>query len=75
MNEKVSGSYHQSSDGLSQSKRVMIVMHPPPRVDEIVHDLDNALHAKRFKQVWYGLLARMSLIGSLDRRMKNCYLR
>jgi aspartate carbamoyltransferase catalytic subunit len=61
--EKVSGSYRLSTDDLSQSKSGMIVMHPLPRVDEIVYDVDNTPHAKYFKQVWYGLLVRMSLIG------------
>jgi aspartate carbamoyltransferase catalytic subunit len=41
----------------------MIVMHPLPRVDEISFSVDNTPHAKYFKQVWYGLLVRMSLIG------------
>jgi len=41
----------------------MIVMHPLPRVDEISYDVDDTPHAKYFKQVWYGLLVRMSLIG------------
>jgi aspartate carbamoyltransferase catalytic subunit len=41
----------------------MIVMHPLPRVDEIEYTVDDTAHAKYFKQVWYGLLVRMSLIG------------
>lgn len=61
--EKVSGSYRLTASDLSQSKREMVVMHPLPRVDEIAYDVDNTPHSKYFKQVWYGLLVRMSLIG------------
>ena len=61
--EKVSGSYRLTADDLSHTKREMIVMHPLPRVDEIAFDVDGTPHSKYFKQVWYGLLVRMSLIG------------
>ena len=61
--EKVSGSYRLTADDLSHTKKEMIVMHPLPRVDEIAYDVDSTPHSKYFKQVWYGLLVRMSLIG------------
>jgi aspartate carbamoyltransferase catalytic subunit len=61
--EKVRGSYRLSKDDLTHAKSSMIIMHPLPRVDEIAFDVDNTLHAKYFKQAWYGLLVRMSLIG------------
>lgn len=61
--EKVRGSYRLSADDLVAAKRGMIVMHPLPRVDEIAFSVDNTPHSKYFKQVWYGLLVRMSLIG------------
>jgi aspartate carbamoyltransferase catalytic subunit len=61
--EKVRGSYRLSADDLAPAKPGMIVMHPLPRVDEIAYDVDNTPHSKYFKQVWYGLLVRMSLIG------------
>jgi aspartate carbamoyltransferase catalytic subunit len=61
--EKVRGSYRLSEDDLNTAKPGMIVMHPLPRVDEIAFGVDNTPHAKYFKQVWYGLLVRMSLIG------------
>ena len=61
--EKVRGSYRLTAEDLSTARRDMIVMHPLPRVDEISYDVDNTSHAKYFKQVWYGLLVRMSLIG------------
>ena len=61
--EKVRGFYRLTANDLSHAKKQMIVMHPLPRVDEIAYDVDNTPHAKYFKQVWYGLLVRMSLIG------------
>ena len=61
--EKVRGSYRLIASDLSQAKSDMIVMHPLPRVDEIEYTVDNTRHSKYFKQVWYGLLVRMSLIG------------
>ena len=61
--EKVRGSYRLASADLAQAKPKMIVMHPLPRVDEIEYSVDSTPHAKYFKQVWYGLLVRMGLIG------------
>jgi len=61
--EKVRGSYRLSADDLVTAKSNMIVMHPLPRVDEIAFSVDNTPHSKYFRQVWYGLLVRMSLIG------------
>jgi aspartate carbamoyltransferase catalytic subunit len=61
--EKVRGSYRLAAQDLTKARPGMIVMHPLPRVDEIVYDVDNTPHAKYFRQVWYGLLVRMSLIG------------
>ena len=61
--EKVRGSYRLSVADLTRAKPKMIIMHPLPRVDEIEYSVDNTPHAKYFKQVWYGLLVRMSLIG------------
>lgn len=61
--EKVRGSYSLTAEDLSVAKPKMIVMHPLPRVDEIADSVDATPHAKYFKQVWYGLLVRMSLIG------------
>lgn len=61
--EKVRGSYRLTAADLYPAKAGMIVMHPLPRVDEIADNVDNTPHSKYFKQVWYGLLVRMSLIG------------
>jgi len=61
--EKVRGSYRLTAEDLTVAKPNMVVMHPLPRVDEIADSVDGTPHAKYFKQVWYGLLVRMSLIG------------
>ena len=61
--EKVRGSYRLSAADMTRAKPRTIVMHPLPRVDEIEYSVDNTPHAKYFRQVWYGLLVRMSLIG------------
>lgn len=61
--EKVKGSYRLSATELESAKRDAIVMHPLPRVDEISPDVDGAAQSKYFKQVWYGLLTRMTLIS------------
>jgi aspartate carbamoyltransferase catalytic subunit len=61
--EKVRGSYGLTASDLKHARPRMIVMHPLPRVDEIEYTVDATPHAKYFKQVWYGLLVRMSLIG------------
>jgi aspartate carbamoyltransferase catalytic subunit len=61
--EKVRGVYRLTANDLSAAKKQMIVMHPLPRVDEIAYDVDSTPHAKYFRQVRYGLLVRMSLIG------------
>jgi len=61
--EKVRGSYRLTADDLAGVRPGMIVMHPLPRVDEIEYGVDQTSHAKYFKQMWYGLLVRMCLIG------------
>jgi aspartate carbamoyltransferase catalytic subunit len=44
------------------AKPNMVVMRPPPRLDEIADSVDKTPHARYFRQVWYGLV-RMSLVG------------
>ena len=43
----------------------MIVMHPLPRVNEIAPEVDKDPRAAYFKQVQYGVYARMALILTL----------
>jgi aspartate carbamoyltransferase catalytic subunit len=60
---KVRGSYRLTAEDLAIAKANMVVMHPLPRVDEIADSVDKTPHARYFRQVWYGLLVRMSLVG------------
>ena len=61
--EKVKGSYKLGATELASAKAGAIVLHPLPRIDEISPEVDSTPHAKYFKQVWYGLLTRMTLIS------------
>lgn len=61
--EAVRGSYRLTQADLKEAKKNAIVMHPLPRVDEVDPDVDATLHARYFKQVWYGLLVRMGLLA------------
>ena len=61
--EKLKGSYMLGLPELASAKKDAIVMHPLPRVDEINPDVDSTGHAKYFKQAWYGVLTRMTLIS------------
>ncbi len=46
-------------------KEKSIIMHPLPRVDEILTEVDTSLKAVYFKQAKYGLLVRMALLKFL----------
>ncbi|MCL2451970.1 aspartate carbamoyltransferase [Candidatus Saccharibacteria bacterium] len=46
-------------------KKGAIIMHPLPRVDEILPEVDSSPHAKYFEQAGYGLYVRMALLESL----------
>ncbi|MBS7625440.1 aspartate carbamoyltransferase [Candidatus Bathyarchaeota archaeon] len=61
--ESVKGSYRLTRADLKEAKEGAIVMHPLPRVDEVDYDVDSTVHARYFKQVWYGLLVRMGLLA------------
>ncbi len=47
---------------LKDAKEDMIILHPLPRVNEIAQEVDNDTRAVYFKQVKYGMYARMALI-------------
>ena len=46
-------------------KEGAIIIHPLPRVGEIMPEVDDSPHAVYFKQVHYGLLVRMALLKTL----------
>ena len=50
---------------MSLAREDMLVLHPLPRVNEISVDVDNDPRAAYFKQVQYGVYARMALILTL----------
>ena len=47
------------------AKSDMLVLHPLPRVNEIAAEVDKDPRAAYFKQVQYGVYARMALILTL----------
>ena len=61
--EKVAGSYVVDCDLLNQAKKDMIVMHPLPRVNEILPEVDNTKHAAYFRQAFNGIPVRMALLS------------
>ena len=50
---------------MTLAKEDMIVLHPLPRVNEISVEVDDDPRAAYFKQVQYGVYARMALILTL----------
>ena len=50
---------------MALAKEDMIVMHPPPRVNEISVDVDDDPRAAYFRQAQYGVYVRMALILTL----------
>lgn len=60
---KVKGSYKIDLGTLSRAKEDLIILHPLPRVDEISSEVDYTPHARYFKQVWNGIVVRMTLLA------------
>ena len=50
---------------MNLAKEDMLVLHPLPRVNEIAPEVDDDPRAAYFKQVKYGMYARMALIAKL----------
>ena len=63
--EKLKGFYQIDLKLVSKMKKKSIVMHPLPRVDEILTEVDKSPRAAYFKQARYGLLVRMALLKYL----------
>lgn len=61
--QKVKGAYKITIPILEKAKKNLILMHPLPRVDEVDVEVDKTRHAVYFKQVKYGLMTRMALLG------------
>ena len=62
---RLKDSYILDSAKMKLAKSDMIVLHPLPRVNEIAVEVDNDPRAAYFKQVKYGMYARMALIAKL----------
>ena len=63
--QKVAGMYRIGNAMLREAKRDMIVMHPLPRVDEILPEVDSTPHAKYFEQAFNGVPVRMALLCAI----------
>ncbi len=62
---RLKDSYILDHEKMKLAKTDMIVLHPLPRVNEIQPDVDNDPRAAYFKQVKYGMYARMALIAKV----------
>lgn len=63
--KKVAGMYRIDNAILREAKSDMIVMHPLPRVDEIMPEVDSTPHAKYFEQAFNGVPVRMALLCAI----------
>ena len=62
---RLKDSYILNKEKMKLAKKDMIVLHPLPRVNEIAPEVDDDPRAAYFKQVKYGMYARMALIAKL----------
>ena len=62
---RLKDSYILDREKMKLAKNDMIVLHPLPRVNEIQPDVDDDPRASYFKQVKYGMYARMALIAKV----------
>ncbi|MGQ9788862.1 MAG: aspartate carbamoyltransferase [Candidatus Hadarchaeaceae archaeon] len=63
--ERVKNSYIVTPSLLSKLKKIPIVMHPLPRVNEITTDVDTMPQAKYFEQATNGMYIRMALLAEV----------
>lgn len=63
--KKYKGCYQVDSTTVKRMKAKSIIMHPLPRVGEILTEVDLSPKAVYFKQAKYGLLIRMALLKSV----------
>lgn len=60
--ERCRGRYCIDSELVARMKEPSIIMHPLPRVDEILPEVDASPKAAYFRQARYGVLVRMALL-------------
>lgn len=62
---RLKDSYILDKEKMKMAKSHMIVLHPLPRVNEIAPEVDDDPRAAYFKQVKFGMYARMALISKI----------
>lgn len=62
---RLKDSYILDREKMKLAKQRMIVLHPLPRVNEIAPEVDDDPRAAYFKQVKFGMYARMALISKV----------
>ena len=62
---RLKDSYILDKEKMKGAKDRMIVLHPLPRVNEISPEIDDDPRAAYFKQVKFGMYARMALISKV----------
>ena len=62
---RLKDSYILDNEKMKLAKKSLIVLHPLPRVNEIAPEVDDDPRAAYFKQVKFGMYARMALIAKL----------
>lgn len=67
--KKFKGIYQINNKIVKKMQSHAIIMHPLPRVDEILPEVDKSNKAVYFKQTYYGLLIRMALLKLLLGKM------
>ncbi|MDW8083928.1 MAG: aspartate carbamoyltransferase [Candidatus Caldarchaeum sp.] len=63
--EELKGSYVVTVDLLKKLKKIPVIMHPLPRVDELSTEIDRLPQAKYFQQAENGVYVRAALIAML----------
>lgn len=59
---KLKGAYNINLKILKKAKKKMVIMHPLPRIGEIVYEVDNDPRAAYFREMRNGLYTRMALL-------------
>ncbi len=63
--ERTRGKYIIDRKRADSMKEGGIIIHPLPRVGEIMPEVDDSPHAVYFRQIGYGLIVRMALLSAL----------
>lgn len=63
--EKIKGSYIVDLGFLSKLKKMPVIMHPLPRVNELTTEVDSLPQAKYFEQAVNGMYVRMALLANI----------